>query len=51
MCHCWGGDPEDEGDVREIGTNTGLLISVEEDCARFSGIPLMSALPVRLARA
>ena len=49
MCHCWGGDPEASGDVREIGTNTGLLISVEEDCARFSGIPLMSALPVRIA--
>lgn len=50
MTHCWGGDPEAAGDVRKIGVNTGLLIGVEEDCARFSGIPLMSALPVKVAR-
>ena len=50
MCHCWGGDPETSTDVRKVGTNTGLLISVEEDCARFSGIPLMSAIPVSVAR-
>jgi anaerobic selenocysteine-containing dehydrogenase len=49
MCHCWGGDPAEDGDVRKIGTNVGLLISVEEDCARFSGIPLMSGLPVRVS--
>lgn len=51
MCHCWGADPEDEADARKTGANTGLLISVEEDCARFSGIPLMSALPVHIAPA
>ncbi len=51
MCHCWGTDPEAESDVRKTGANTGLLISVEEDCARFSGIPLMSAIPVDVARA
>jgi len=50
MCHCWGSDPAVQSDVRKVGVNIGLLISVEEDCARFSGIPLMSALPVRLAR-
>ena len=48
MCHCWGGDPSKPGDVRETGSNVGLLISVSEDTARFSGIPLMSALPVRV---
>lgn len=50
MCHCWGSDPAVQSDVRKVGVNIGLLISVEEDCARFSGIPLMSALPVRIAR-
>ena len=50
MCHCWGADPAVQSDVRKVGINIGLLISVEEDCARFSGIPLMSALPVRVAR-
>ena len=51
MCHCWGHDPDRQEDVRKVGSNTGLLISVTVDCARFSGIPLMSALPVKLARA
>ncbi|MEZ4281799.1 MAG: molybdopterin-dependent oxidoreductase [Myxococcota bacterium] len=51
MCHCWGSMPGQAADVRTTGVNIGLLISVEEDCARFSGIPLMSAIPVRLARA
>ena len=51
MCHCWGGDPEDTADARKTGANIGLLISVEEDCARFSGIPLMSAIPVTVAPA
>jgi anaerobic selenocysteine-containing dehydrogenase len=51
MCHCWGSLPGQAADVRQTGVNIGLLISVEEDCARFSGIPLMSAIPVRLARA
>ena len=51
MCHCWGGDPEEATDPRKAGANTGLLISVEEDCARFSGIPLMSAIPVDVAKA
>jgi anaerobic selenocysteine-containing dehydrogenase len=51
MCHCWGSLPDGATDVRKTGSNVGLLISVEEDCARFSGIPLMSAIPVRVARA
>ena len=49
ICHCWGNDPQEEADAREVGANTGLLISVNVDCARFSGIPLMSNLPVRLS--
>ncbi len=53
ICHCWGAAPgdEDASDPREVGVNIGLLIDVERDCARFSGIPLMSAIPVRVARA
>ena len=51
MCHCWGSLPGRAADVRKTGSNTGLLISVEEDCARFSGIPLMSAIPVQVTRA
>ncbi len=45
-----GGNAGDAADPRRVGSNTGLLISVTEDTARFSGIPLMSALPVRVER-
>lgn len=51
ICHCWGEGLDEKGDVRKTGSNVGLLISVSVDCARFSGIPLMSALPVKVARA
>ncbi|MFK7897801.1 MAG: molybdopterin-dependent oxidoreductase [Myxococcota bacterium] len=50
MCHCWGASPATENDARQVGANTGLLISVNENTARFSGIPLMSALPVRVEK-
>ena len=36
--------------VREIGANTGRLTSVERDYDRFSGLPRMSNIPVRVAR-
>lgn len=49
MCHCWGGDASGPDDPTREGANVGRLISVDEDCARFSGIPLMSALPVGVA--
>jgi anaerobic selenocysteine-containing dehydrogenase len=49
MCHCWGASPDDDADVRQAGANVGRLISVTEDTARFSGIPLMSAIPVTVA--
>ena len=37
-----------ESDEPGPGASTSRLISVEEDCARFSGIPLMSAIPVNV---
>ncbi|MHA7839495.1 MAG: molybdopterin dinucleotide binding domain-containing protein, partial [bacterium] len=49
MSHCWGVAASGATDVRKNGSHVGLLISVQEDCARFSGIPLMSAIPVRVA--
>lgn len=48
MCHCWGENPDGTSDVRKVGANSGRLMSVEVDYARFSGIPLMSALPVKV---
>jgi anaerobic selenocysteine-containing dehydrogenase len=51
MSHSFGDAPERDGDVRAIGGNTGRLTSVERDYDRFSGLPRMSNIPVRIARA
>ena len=50
MSHSFGDAPERDADVREIGGNTGRLTSVERDYDRFSGLPRMSNIPVRIAR-
>lgn len=50
MAHAWGGTPEDDGSVREIGSPTGRL----SDLRSFdpvTGIPCMSAIPVSVQRA
>ena len=54
MSHAFGDAPAPdgaEGDVRQVGSNTGALTSVERDYDRFSGLPRMSDIPVRLSRA
>jgi anaerobic selenocysteine-containing dehydrogenase len=48
MCHCWGTHPDTPAEAQEPGSNVARLISVEVDTARFSGIPLMSAIPVNV---
>jgi anaerobic selenocysteine-containing dehydrogenase len=53
MPHAFGdapGSPDDK-DVRKIGSNTGRLSSVERNCDPYSGIPLMSAIPVNITPA
>ncbi|TMA34095.1 MAG: molybdopterin dinucleotide-binding protein [Deltaproteobacteria bacterium] len=50
MSHSFGDAPERDADVRAIGANTGRLTSVERDYDRFSGLPRMSNIPVRIAR-
>jgi len=50
MCHCWGTHPATPPDAQEAGANVARLISVNEDTARYSGIPLMSAIPVNVSR-
>jgi len=50
MSHSFGDLPERDGDVRSIGSNTGRLTSVERDYDRFSGLPRMSNIPVRIER-
>jgi len=50
MAHAYGRLPSEKADVREHGSNTGVLCSVEDDYDRHSGIPRMSAVPVRVDR-
>ena len=51
MSHCFGADPEQQGDVRDFGSNTGALSSVAHEYDPYSGIPRMSAIPVRIGKA
>jgi anaerobic selenocysteine-containing dehydrogenase len=44
------GSPQDK-DVRKIGSNTGRLSPVDRDFDPYTGIPLMSSIPVNVERA
>jgi len=49
MTHAFGGQP-DEDRHREVGSNTGRLIAVDQEYDPISGIPRMGALPIAIAR-
>lgn len=53
MPHGFGGAPgsDQDKDVHTFGSNTGRLSSVDRDYDPYSGIPLMSAIPVNVERA
>ena len=46
ISHCWGGLPDAKGP----GANTNLLIATDTDVQPINAMPLMSSLPVNLAR-
>ena len=46
MSHGWGGAPDRDADVRRIGGNTNRLASTDAAWDRYTGIPVMSNLPV-----
>jgi anaerobic selenocysteine-containing dehydrogenase len=50
MSHCWGGNP-DQPDRPESGSSTARLLRNDQDFDPYSGIPLMSGVPVRVSRA
>jgi hypothetical protein len=50
MAHSFGDVPGNEGDFRRVGSNTSQLTSVETDYDRFTGMPRMSNVPVRVTR-
>ncbi len=48
MTHAWGGADGEDIDPRIEGSNTGRLTPVDRDFDQYSGIPRMSAIPVRI---
>jgi hypothetical protein len=50
MSHCFGGSPEQDDQLREIGSSTSRLLSVDLVYDRYSGQPLMSNIPVQIRR-
>lgn len=48
ISHAFGDLPSAAADVRDVGSNTSALVSVADDYDRYSGIPRMSAVPVRV---
>jgi len=46
MAHGFGEGPESRAGAREGGSNTGRLVSVEEGYDPYTGIPIMSGIPV-----
>jgi hypothetical protein len=51
MTHAWGRSPGEDDDPRVAGSNTGRLTAVDQDFDPYTGIPRMSAIPVRVRRA
>lgn len=48
MSHCFGDAPERDGEFRSIGSNTGRLVDATTHYDPYTGIPRMSAIPVRI---
>lgn len=48
--HAWGTNPDEAEDPRGAGGNTGRLSFNDRDFDRRTGIPIMSAIPVRVRR-
>jgi anaerobic selenocysteine-containing dehydrogenase len=48
--HSFGGNPDEPEDPYVSGGNTGKLSDVEQDYDPYTGIPLMSGIPVRIKK-
>ena len=51
MAHSWGGSSLTDEKVRDIGSPTSRLVSVDKGYDRINGMVVQSAIPVRIARA
>jgi len=50
MTHGFGGLPDDTTSPQEVGSNVGLLISLEQDLDAITSMPRQSAIPVNLRK-
>jgi anaerobic selenocysteine-containing dehydrogenase len=48
MAHAWGGLPDHPGDIRSYGSTTSALVDVESGFDPYTGMPVMSAIPVEI---
>jgi len=48
MAHCFGSVPDRDEKFVSLGSNTGRLVSVDRDFDPHSGLPRMSAIPIRV---
>jgi anaerobic selenocysteine-containing dehydrogenase len=48
MAHCFGDAAEPDADVRQLGSNTGRLISEDRDYDPITGMAPQTAIPVRV---
>ncbi len=48
IAHAWGGLPDEPGVLSEHGSTTAVLIDVDSGYDRFTGMPVMSAIPVEV---
>ena len=46
MAHAWGGLPDDPSPLTSFGSTTSALVDVDSGYDRFTGMPVMSAIPV-----
>jgi anaerobic selenocysteine-containing dehydrogenase len=46
MSHSWGGGPDTDGDVRQLGACTGRLVADDVECENYTAMPRMSNIPI-----
>lgn len=49
MHHCWGVAPGQQAPVREVGSNTNLLVNGDEDLQRYTAMTRSSGIPVNVS--
>ena len=48
MHHCWGVAPGQQAPVREVGSNTNLLVNGEKQLQKFTGMTRSSGIPINI---